>query len=61
MIHRGYAMKQQVPVETAAADSEIAALPAKLSARMVRLLAMVENVGLDQLREPQGRHLDGKF
>ena len=40
-------MKEKVgwPVETAAADSEIAALPAKLCARMVRLLAMVENVG----------------
>lgn len=56
-------MKEKVdwPVETAAADSEIAALLAKLCARMVRLLAMVENVGLDQLREPQVRHLEGKL
>ena len=45
----------------AAADSEIAALPAKLRARMVRLLEMVENVGLDQLREPHVRHLEGKL
>ena len=49
-------------VETvAAADSEIEALPIKLRARMVRLLEMVENVGLDQLREPHVRHLEGKL
>lgn len=49
-------------VETvAAADSEIAALPTKLRARMVRLLEMVENVGLDPLREPHVRHLEGKL
>ena len=45
----------------AAADSEVAALPAKLRARLVRLLEMVENVGLDQLREPHVRHLEGKL
>ena len=49
-------------VETiAAADSEIAALPTKLRARMIRLLEMVENVGLDQLRELHVRHLEGKL
>ena len=49
-------------VETvAAADAEFAALPTKLRARLVRLLEMVENVGLDQLREPHVRHLEGKL
>ena len=48
-------------VETVAADSEIEALPTKLRAGMVRLLAMVENVCLDQLREPHVRHLEGKL
>ena len=49
-------------VETvAAADSEIAALPTKLRARLLRLLEMVESVGLDQLREPHVRHLEGKL
>ena len=49
-------------VETlAAADAEIAALPTKLRARLVRLLEMVENVGLDHLREPHVRHLEGKL
>ena len=49
-------------VETvSAADSEIMALPAKLRARLVRLLEAVENVGLEALREPHVRHLDGKL
>ena len=49
-------------VETlAAADAEIAALPTKLRARLIRLLEMVENVGLDHLREPHVRHLEGKL
>ena len=61
LFYRGYAIKQWVDwsVETVA-DSEIAALPTKLRARVVRLLEMVENVGLDQLREPHVRHLEGK-
>ena len=49
-------------VETvSAADSEILALPAKLRARPIRLLEAVENVGLDALREPHVKHLDGKL
>ena len=49
-------------VEThAAADAEIAALPTTLRARLVRLLEMVENVGLDHLHEPHVRHLEGKL
>ncbi len=49
-------------VEThAAVDSEIAALPPALQARLVRLLEMVETIGLDRLREPHVRHLDGKL
>lgn len=42
-------------------DEEIAALPVKLRARMIRLLEMVENVGLDQMREPHVRQIDGKL
>ena len=49
-------------VETvSAADSEILALPAKLRARLVRLLEAVENVGLEALSQPHVRHLDGKL
>ena len=49
-------------VEThAAADAEILALPPKPQARFLRLMEMVENVGLDQIHEPHVKHLDGKL
>lgn len=49
-------------VETiAAVDAEIAALPIALRARLIRLLEAVENVGLEALRAPHVRHLDGKL
>ena len=49
-------------VETASAvDAEIEALPVKLRARWFRLLEAVENVGLEELRMPHVRHLEGKL
>ncbi len=49
-------------VETVAAvDAEIEALPVALRARLVRLLETVENVGLEALRAPHVRHLEGKL
>ncbi len=49
-------------VEThAAVDAEIAALPVGLRARLIRLLEMVETMGLDQLHAPHARHIDGKL
>ena len=49
-------------VETVSAvDAEIEALPVALSARLIRLLEVVENVGLEALRAPHVRHLDGKL
>ena len=49
-------------VETVAAvDAEIAALPVALRARLLRLLETVENVGLEALRAPHVKHLDGKL
>ena len=49
-------------VETVSAvDAEIDALPVALQARLIRLLETVENVGLDALRAPHVRHLDGKL
>ena len=49
-------------VETiAAVDAEIEALPVALRARLVRLLEAVENVGLEALRAPHVRHLEGKL
>jgi len=42
-------------------DAEIVALPPGLQARLIRLLEMIENVGLEQLREPHVKHLEGKL
>ena len=42
-------------------DAEIAALPPKLQARLLRLMEMVENVGLDRIHEPHVKHLEGKL
>jgi phage-related protein len=43
------------------ADAEIETLPVGLQARRVRLMEAVENIGLEQLREPHIKHLDGKL
>lgn len=49
-------------VETVSAvDAEVEALPVKLRARLIRLLETVENVGLEALREPHAKHLEGKL
>ena len=42
-------------------DAEIEALPVALRARLIRLLEVVENVGLETLRAPHVRHLEGKL
>jgi phage-related protein len=42
-------------------DEEIEALPRGLQARLVRLLEMIENVGLDNVHEPHVKHLEGKL
>lgn len=44
-----------------AALAEIEALPPSLQARMIRLFEMVENIGLEQLREPHVKHIEGKL
>lgn len=44
-----------------AVDAEVEALPPKLRARLLRLFEMVEVVGLDKIREPHVKHLDGKL
>ena len=44
-----------------AVDAEIAGLPVALRARLLRLLETVEHVGLEALRAPHVRHLDGKL
>ena len=49
-------------VETlAVVDEEISRLPVGLRARLLRLLVTVERVGLDQMRAPHVKHLEGKL
>lgn len=49
-------------VETLAiVDGEIAALPVGLRARLLRLLRLVEDVGLERIHEPHAKHLEGKL
>jgi phage-related protein len=43
------------------ASEEIDALPKALRARMYRLMATITEYGLDQLREPHVKHLEGKM
>lgn len=42
-------------------DAEIEALPVKLRARLIRLFEMVETLGLEALREPHVKHIEGKL
>lgn len=42
-------------------DAEILALPPGLQARLVRLLETVESLGLERMREPHVKHLEGKL
>ena len=42
-------------------DTEIEALPPGLQARLLRMLEMVEAIGLEELREPHVKHLEGKL
>lgn len=56
-------MSMRWTVETldAVVDAEIDALPVSLRARLLRLMEMIETVGLDRVREPHVRHLEGKL
>lgn len=42
-------------------DAEIEALPPALQARFIRLMEMVETLGLEQLHEPHVKHVEGKL
>ena len=49
-------------VETlAVVDGEIAALPTGLRAKLLRLLRLVEDIGLEKMHEPHAKHLEGKL
>lgn len=46
---------------SAEVDAEIEALPPALQARFIRLMEMVEALGLEQLHEPHVKHVEGKM
>lgn len=45
----------------AVAQPEVEALPADLRARLRRLSMVIENNGLERIREPYVKHLEGKL
>ena len=54
-------MRWAVETLDEAVDAELEALPVSLRARMLRLMEMVENVGLENMREPHVKHIEGKL
>lgn len=42
-------------------DAEIEALPPSLRARLIRLTEAIEAVGLERMREPHVKHVEGKL
>lgn len=54
-------MRWTVETLNADVDAEIEALPPALQARLIRLMEMVEAVGLEQVREPHVKHVEGKL
>lgn len=53
-------MRWTVETLNDAVDEELAALPSGLPARMVRLMEMIENVGLENVRELHASTLKAK-
>jgi len=43
----------------ATVDAELDALPVDMRARSIRIAELIESVGLPQVREPHGKHLQG--
>jgi phage-related protein len=52
-------MRWSVETLDAGVDAEIAALPGDLRARLGRIGFLIEDMGLERLREPYVRHLEG--
>ena len=54
-------MRWTVETLDARVDAEIEALPPGLQARLIRLLEMLESLGVEQVREPHVKHIEGKL
>ena len=54
-------MRWTVETLDAVVDAEIDALPKGLRAKLLRLMVTVQDFGLEQMREPHVKHVDGKL
>ncbi len=54
-------MKWSVEILNEAVLAELEALPSELRARLTRIVELIEDFGLEQLREPYVKHLQGKL
>lgn len=54
-------MKWTVETLNTAVDAELAALPADMRARLVRISTLIETVGLEHVKEPHIKHLEGRL
>jgi phage-related protein len=54
-------MEWRVEVLNDAVRSELDALPPEIRARLIRLERLISQVGLETLREPHVKHLEGKL
>lgn len=54
-------MARRVEILNETVAAEIAALPADMQARFLRLAERIASVGLESLSEPHVKHLDGKL
>ena len=52
-------MASTVETLNAAVDAEVSALPADMRAQLTRISFMVQEFGLEQMREPYVKHLHG--
>ena len=60
MIHSG-AKKWHVETLDGRVDAELSRLPAKVRARLARIVELIESLGIENVGEPHVRHLDGKL
>jgi phage-related protein len=54
-------MKWTVETLNATVDEELAALPADMRARLVRISTLIEKLGLEHVKEPHIKHLEGRL
>ena len=54
-------MKWVVEILNDAVLAELEALPMDMRARLTRIIDLIEDIGLERLREPYVKHLEGKL